>query len=195
MSSSNLVTALLSNEKLTRDNYMKWKSNMNIVLICVNHMFFLNEECPEVPNATTAETAKEKYDGWILSNNKVKSYMLAIMSDVLRKKLENDETAYGIWESVQEMFRQQFDKEHVLEMINILHDVEIHSALIYERTQTFESLNKISIKVGEASIVESKPTSSSGKSKKRKSVKGNDKDKDKQTEKTQQVFKHEEQGC
>ena len=60
MSNPNPVTALLANEKLTGDNYMKWKSNMNIVLICENHMFFLNEECPEVPALTAAKTTREK---------------------------------------------------------------------------------------------------------------------------------------
>ena len=34
MSSSNPVSSLLANEKLTGENYMKWKSNLNIALIC-----------------------------------------------------------------------------------------------------------------------------------------------------------------
>ena len=34
MSSSNPVSSLLANEKLTDENYIKWKSNLNIVLIC-----------------------------------------------------------------------------------------------------------------------------------------------------------------
>ena len=34
MSSSNPVSSSLANEKLTGENYMKWKSNLNIVLIC-----------------------------------------------------------------------------------------------------------------------------------------------------------------
>ena len=96
MSSSNHVSSLLANEKLTGENYMKWKSNLNIVLICENHEFVLTEECPEVPPATVAKTARKKFDNWILSNNKAKCYMLASMSDVLRKKFENTENAYDI---------------------------------------------------------------------------------------------------
>ena len=96
MSSSNHVSSLLANEKLTGENYMKWKSNLNIVLICENHKFVL-----------TAKTAREKFDNWILSNNKAKCYMLASMSDVLRKKIENTENAYDIWDSLQDMFGQQ----------------------------------------------------------------------------------------
>ena len=36
MSSSIPIIALLVNEKLNGDNYIKWKSNINIVLICEN---------------------------------------------------------------------------------------------------------------------------------------------------------------
>ena len=104
MSNRNPVTALLANEKLTGDNYMKWKSNLNIVLICENHECFLTEECPEVPPATAAKTTREIFYNWILSKNKAKCYMLASMSDVLRKKFENTENAYEIWDTFQDMF-------------------------------------------------------------------------------------------
>ena len=43
MSSSNPIIALLANEKLNGDNYIKWKSNINIVLICENQKFVLTE--------------------------------------------------------------------------------------------------------------------------------------------------------
>ncbi|XP_062103887.1 uncharacterized protein LOC133815007 [Humulus lupulus] len=98
---SNPITALLANEKLTGDNFMKWKSNMNIVFICENHKFIFIEECHA---ATAPKTAREKYDALILSNNKAKCYMLASMSDVVRKKHEDLETSYEIWESLHAMF-------------------------------------------------------------------------------------------
>ena len=79
---------------------------MNIVLICENHKFVLTEECPEVPPATAAKTAREKFDNWILSNNKEKCYMLERGSDVLRKKFENTENTYKIWDTLQDMFGQ-----------------------------------------------------------------------------------------
>ncbi|XP_062104733.1 uncharacterized protein LOC133816040 [Humulus lupulus] len=86
------------------------ESNMNIVLICEINKFVFTEECLEVPAATTPKTSREKYDAWILSNNKAKCYMLASMSDVLRKKHEDMETAYEIWESLQAMFGEQSDQ-------------------------------------------------------------------------------------
>ena len=80
----------------------------------------------------------------------------ASMNNVLRKKHEDMETAYMIWESLQAMFGQQSDqcrheatrsymnakmrkgvlvREHVLNMINLMHEAEIHGATIDECTQ------------------------------------------------------------
>ena len=82
--------------------------------------------------------------------------MLTSMNDVLRKKHEDMETAYEIWESLQAMFGQQSDqclheatrsymnakmkkgvsvREYVLNMINLMHEAEIHGATIDECTQ------------------------------------------------------------
>ena len=104
MSSSNPIIALLANEKLNGDNYIKWKSNINIVLICENQKFGLTEDCPPEPHATASRNVREKYDSWQLANNKARCYMLACMNDVLRTKHENMETAYEIWESLSSMF-------------------------------------------------------------------------------------------
>ena len=82
----NPIIALLANEKPSGDNFIKWKSNINIVLICENQKFVLTEECP----------VRERYDSWIHSNKKACGYMLASMNDVLRKKQEDMENAYEI---------------------------------------------------------------------------------------------------
>ena len=46
MAMNNPIIAILSSEKLNSKNFFKWKSNMNIVLICENYKFVLTEECP-----------------------------------------------------------------------------------------------------------------------------------------------------
>ena len=107
MSSSNPIIALLANEKLNGDNYIKWKSNINIVLICENQKFVLTEDCPPEPHATASRNVREKYDSWQLANNKARCYMLACMNDVLRTKHKNMETTYEIWESLSSMFGRQ----------------------------------------------------------------------------------------
>ena len=61
MSSNNPIIALLANEKLS-DNFIKWKANINIVLICENQKFVLTEECPPKPPANASRTVREIYD-------------------------------------------------------------------------------------------------------------------------------------
>ena len=57
MSTSNPIITLLANEKLTGDNFIKWKSNMNIVLVSEDYKFVLTEECPPQPAANVTRAA------------------------------------------------------------------------------------------------------------------------------------------
>ena len=109
MSSNNPIISLLAHEKLSGDNFVKWNSNINIVLICENQKFVLTQECPLEPPSNASRIVQERYDSWIHSNNKARCYMLASMNDVLKKKHEDMETTYEIWESPQDMFGQQSD--------------------------------------------------------------------------------------
>ncbi|EXB35424.1 hypothetical protein L484_009341 [Morus notabilis] len=59
---SNHIITLLATEKLDGDNYAKWKSNMNILLVCEDYKFVLVEECPQEPAANASKTAREPYD-------------------------------------------------------------------------------------------------------------------------------------
>ena len=68
--SSNNPIALLANEKLSDDNFAKWKSNINIVLIYENQKFVLFEECPSELPANASRIVRERYDSWIHSNTK-----------------------------------------------------------------------------------------------------------------------------
>lgn len=61
---SNLLIALLANDKLTSDNFYKWKSNMNIMLICENYKLILTEKYPQKSVANDA-CKVEGYDSWI----------------------------------------------------------------------------------------------------------------------------------
>ena len=165
--SGNPITALLAQEKLIGENFIKWKSNMNLLLVSENYKFVLNEECPDQPSANAPKHVRDKYDVWIQSNNKAKCYMLVSMSDVLRTKHESMETTFQILESLNEMFghpsyqsRHEATKtymntkmkkgksvrEHVLNMISVLHKAETHGVIMDEKTEVsiiLESLTHI----------------------------------------------------
>ena len=102
---SNTIIPLLSKDVLTGDNFQKWKSNLNIVLVGENIRYILNVPKPPVPNNTATHQVKAEYDQWVASNNKAIAYMLASMSDVLRAKFENQDSTIEILDSLQEIFR------------------------------------------------------------------------------------------
>ena len=81
---SNPILSLLATEKLTGENFVKWKSNMNIALLCDNYKFVLKEECPPEPAANATQIVQDAYDHWINANNKARCYLLASMSNVVR---------------------------------------------------------------------------------------------------------------
>ena len=58
MSALNPIIALLANESLTGDNFVKWKSNVNIVLVCETNRFVLIEECPAEAAANAARSVR-----------------------------------------------------------------------------------------------------------------------------------------
>ena len=62
---NNPFIAILLSEKLNSENFVKWKSNMSIVLICENYKFVLTEECPPEPAANAPCTVREASDRWI----------------------------------------------------------------------------------------------------------------------------------
>ena len=89
MSSINTIIALLANEKLSGDNFVKWKLNINIVLICENQKFVLIEEFPPEPHANASHTVRERYYSWIHSHNKACCYMLASMNMFLGRSMKH----------------------------------------------------------------------------------------------------------
>ncbi|KAG6526536.1 hypothetical protein ZIOFF_016526 [Zingiber officinale] len=162
MSMGNPIMSLLANNTLIGENFPKWKSNINIVLVSENNRFVLTEECPPILPANAARAVREQYDRWVASNNKAKAYMLASMSDALRSKMEPKECAFEIMESLQEMFGQQSEqarheatrkytnarmilgthvRDHVMQMTNYFSEAEMHGVVIDEGTQVSIILN------------------------------------------------------
>ena len=69
-------------------------------------MFLLNHVHLFLPQMLRGRS-KKILERWNSSNNKAKAYILASMSDALRTKLENKETAVEILNTFQEMIGMQ----------------------------------------------------------------------------------------
>ena len=151
----NPITALLSRDVLTGENFQKWKSNLNIVLVSESIRFVLTETRPSAPTANSSRTVKDEFDRWETFNNKAIGYMLTSMSDALRKKLEGKEMAVEILDALQEMFEKPneqthieltqkytsakirsgtYVRDHVMMMTNYFTEAELHRAQIDEVT-------------------------------------------------------------
>ena len=80
---ANTIVALLSRTVLTGENFQKWKSDMNIVLMSENIRFILIDPCPPINAANAQQAMRENYDRWMNTNNRAISYMLASIFDTL----------------------------------------------------------------------------------------------------------------
>ncbi|XP_062080559.1 uncharacterized protein LOC133785327 [Humulus lupulus] len=101
---SNPILSLFSKELLTNENFMKWKANINIVLIGNNTKFVMTENESDIPDENETECVREKYERWHTAKNKAKAHMLVIMSETLRTKLENLDTDFHTMDQLKEMF-------------------------------------------------------------------------------------------
>lgn len=162
---SNPIMALLSKDVLTGDNFPKWKSNLNIVLVSESIRFILTEDRPPLPAHGASKNLREDYDKWTTANNKAVAYMLASISDALQTKMEGNETAVEILDSLQQMFGMQSEqarieltrkctstrmtagtpvRDHVMKMTNYFTEAELHGAQMDEVTQVGIILNSLS---------------------------------------------------
>ena len=162
---ANPIVALLSRTVLTGENFQKWKSDLDIVLISENIRFILIDPCPLVPATNTQRAVRENCDRWTNANNRAITYMLTSMSDTLRSKMKMKVTAVEIIEAVHEIFGKQREqacielarkytstkmkartsvRDHVMMMTNYFTDAEFHGAQIDEVTQVGIILNSLS---------------------------------------------------
>ena len=74
---SSVLLQILANDKLTGDNYTKWKNNINAILVTKDLKFVLTGECPPQLAANVARTVCAAYEKWI-SENKKTPHLFAI---------------------------------------------------------------------------------------------------------------------
>ena len=147
------VISILANDKLTGENYAKWKSNMNAILVCEDLKFVLMEDCPPEPARNAGQAVRDAHQKWVAANEKARCYLLAGMSEVLAAKHEPMATTSLMLESLQGMFGQPSERqrhealvllmtakmkegtsirENVLRMMTYFNMVKTHTGRIYE---------------------------------------------------------------
>ena len=83
MSSFSPLATILTQNKLTGNNYVDWKCNLDIVLTAEDHIYVFSTQCPPEPPANAMAAVKREFDKWKKSNRMARCYMLAFMDGVL----------------------------------------------------------------------------------------------------------------
>ena len=74
------LATILTQNKLTGNNYVEWKGNLDIVLTVEDHIYVISTPCPPEPPANTAVAVKREFDKWKKSNGMTCCYILASMA-------------------------------------------------------------------------------------------------------------------
>lgn len=156
ISSLSPLTIILSQNKLTGENYIDWKRNLFIVLTAENYKYVLTQPCPPVPADDAHRNQRRLYEKWQKANEMAKCYILASISNILQTKHQNLETATEIIDSLQQMFGQSTRsarqaalkgimnskmgkgtrvRDHVLKMMDYLNEAEIQGAQIDDNSK------------------------------------------------------------
>ena len=80
---SSPLAMILTQNKLTGENYVDWKRNLDIVLTAENHKMVLTKPCPIEPIEESDKEDKEAYKTWMRSDEIARCYILASMNNVL----------------------------------------------------------------------------------------------------------------
>ena len=164
MSAFSPLATILTQNKLTGNNYVEWKSNIDIVLTIEDHIYAISTPSPPEPPANAVAVVKCEFDKWKKSNGMTRCYMLASMAWVLQHQFQLNDSAASIMDSLKGMFGDYGKparqvamqklmgakmaegtpvREHVLKMIGFLNELETLGATIETQTQVDIILNSL----------------------------------------------------
>ena len=98
---------ILTQNKLTGENYVDWKRNLDIVLTAENHKMVLIKPCPIELIEESDKEEKKAYKTWMRSDEIARCYILASMNNVLQQQHSHFETAKSMMNNLADMFGDQ----------------------------------------------------------------------------------------
>ncbi|GMN73248.1 hypothetical protein TIFTF001_052146 [Ficus carica] len=124
---SSPLSVILTQNKLTGENFNDWKRNLLIVLNFEKHSFVLTQPRPPTPAIDAPDRDFVALERWDNSNLSAMCYIRASMSNVLQKQHEEHQTA-----------RQKVGtpiKEHMMKVMAYLSEAQTNGAEIDYATQ------------------------------------------------------------
>ncbi|GMN58457.1 hypothetical protein TIFTF001_027556 [Ficus carica] len=101
------LSVILTQNKLTGENFNDWKRNLLIVLNFEKHSFVLTQSRPPTLAIDAPDRDFVALERWDNSNLNVMCYIRASMSNVLQKQHEEHQTVRQIMDNLEEMFGEQ----------------------------------------------------------------------------------------
>ena len=98
------LATILTQNKLTGNNFIEWKRNLDIVLTMKDHVYVLTTPCVEEPVSGAMATNRREFKKWKKSNGMARCYILAFMAGVLQHQFQSNESASAIMTSLKEIF-------------------------------------------------------------------------------------------
>ena len=105
MSNLSPLASILKENKLTSENYVDWKRNLDIVLDSEEYEFVLRDPRPAPKEGVNPSAAtRTAQPNWDKANRMVKCYIMASINNVLQTQCEGKETAVEMLTSITSMF-------------------------------------------------------------------------------------------
>ena len=104
MTDFNPLAKILDENQLSRPNYVDWKRNLIIVLTADKIAHVLNTESPELALVDATEEQRDAFNKWHEADEMAKFYIMASMTNVLRKQCQGLVTTQDMMLHLKEMF-------------------------------------------------------------------------------------------
>ena len=103
MSASNFLAWIIDTHRLSEPNYKDWLQNLKIILTSEKLSYVLDQEIFTLP-ARPITDQRASHEKWSNDDNKVRCYMLGLMSDELQYQHEDIKIACQMLVHLQELF-------------------------------------------------------------------------------------------
>ncbi|KAK4385703.1 hypothetical protein Sango_2694300 [Sesamum angolense] len=102
--SKNPLTVILDNNKFNGTNYADWLHNLRIVLDYENQGYIMDKQLPQtLPDGSSSEE-RETFERWHADHRKVRSIILASMSNDVQKQYDRLDDVASILQRMKEVY-------------------------------------------------------------------------------------------
>ncbi|KAK4409339.1 hypothetical protein Sango_0006900 [Sesamum angolense] len=102
--SKNLLTMILDNSKFSGTNYTDWLRNLRIVLDYENQGYIMDKPLPQTLLDGSSSEEREIFERWHADHRKVRSIILASMSNDVQKQYDRLDDVASILQRMKEVY-------------------------------------------------------------------------------------------